>query len=60
MTTAQADPVRAATPTVSHDDVEAHAYAWYDPDAAAFDLDNSLDELEPLQDEDALAAFDWD
>ena len=60
MTTAQADPVWAATPNASQDDVDAHAYTWYDPDAAAFDLDESLDELGPLPDGDALAAFDWD
>ena len=58
MTTAQTDPVRAALHDTPGDDVEGHAYAWYDPDAAAFDLDDPLAELEPLTDEDAFATVD--
>jgi hypothetical protein len=59
MTTAQVDPVRAARPGTPHDDVEGHGYTWYDPDAAAFDLDDPLADLEPLSDEDAAATVDW-
>ena len=58
MTIAQADPVRAATPNVSQDDVEAHAYIWYDPDAAAFELGDRLEDLDPLTDEDVVAIPD--
>ena len=58
MTTARTDPVRAANPDVPEDDVKVHVYSWYDPDAAAFDFDDPLAELEPLTDEDALATAD--
>jgi len=56
MTTAQTDPVRAAQVETPRDEIQA--YAWYDPDAAAFDFDDPLAELEPLTDEDALATVD--
>jgi hypothetical protein len=59
MTLAQTDPVRAATPDVPEDDVEGHVYAWYDPDAAAYELPDPLDALESLSDEDAASAFGW-
>jgi hypothetical protein len=58
MTTARTDPVRAAIPAVPEDDVEAHVYSWYDPDAAAFDLPDPLADLEPFTDEDAVAIAD--
>jgi hypothetical protein len=58
MITAQTDAVRAAQVETLRDDTQAHRYAWYDPDAAAFDLDDPLAELEPLTDEDTLATVD--
>jgi len=58
MTTAQTDPVRAAQVETPRDEIQADGYAWYDPDAAAFDFDDPLAELEPLTDEDALATVD--
>jgi hypothetical protein len=57
MTTAQTDPVRAATPDDRQDRVEARASGWYDPDSAAFDLDDPLADLEPA-DEDTFAAVE--
>ena len=57
MTLAQTDPVRAATPDVSEDDVEGHVYAWYDPDAAAYELPDPFDEIDPLSNEEAASAF---
>ena len=58
MTTAQTDPVRAAYPEDPRDDNPVHVYAWYDPDAATFDLDDPFADLEPLTDEDAFATVD--
>lgn len=58
MTIAQTDPVRAAQVETPRDDTQARGYAWYDPDAAAFDFDDPLAELEPITDEDALATVD--
>jgi hypothetical protein len=58
MITAQTDPLRAAQVETLRDKTQAHGYAWYDPDAAAFDFDDPLAELEPLTDEDALASVD--
>ena len=59
MTLAQTDPVRAAITDVPEDDVEGHVYGWYDPDAAAYELPDPLDALDPLSDEDAASAFGW-
>jgi hypothetical protein len=59
MTLAETDTVRAADPDVADDDREAHVYAWYDPDAAAFDLPDPLVELDPLSDEESVPPFDW-
>jgi hypothetical protein len=58
MTITQTDRVRATTSPDHEADVESHVYGWYDPDAATFDLDDPLAELEPLTDEDALATVD--
>jgi hypothetical protein len=58
MTPTQTDPVRATTSPDREDDVESHVYVWYDPDAAAFDLDDPLADLESITDEDALAIVD--
>ena len=57
MTLAQTAPVRVANPDVD-DDREAHVYAWYDPDAAAYDLPDPLADLDPLSDEES-PPFDW-
>ena len=59
MTTAQTDPVRVAIPDAPRDDVEGHTYAWYDPDAATFDLPDDVLELDMLTDEDVTANVDW-
>jgi hypothetical protein len=56
MTLAPPDPSRAAIPDDSQDQVPAHAYAWYDPDAAAFDIDDQWADLDP--DDEELADFD--
>jgi hypothetical protein len=56
MTLAPPDPSRAAISDDSEDKVRAHAYAWYDPDAAAFDID-PLAELDP--DDEDIADLDW-
>lgn len=58
MTTARTDPVRAAIPDVSEEDVVVRVYSWYDPDAAAFDMPDPLADLEPLSDEDVIAIAD--
>jgi hypothetical protein len=58
MTSTQADPVRATTSPDHEPDVGSHVYVWYDPDAATFDLDDPLADLEPLIDEDALATVE--
>ena len=58
MTTARTDPVRAAIPDDPEDDVKVHAYSWYDPDAAAFDLPDPLGDLDLLSDEDVVAIAD--
>jgi hypothetical protein len=58
MTPTQADPVRATNSPDHENDFESRVYTWYDPDAAAFGLDDPLAELEPLIDEDALATVD--
>jgi hypothetical protein len=58
MTTARTDPVRAAIPDVSEDDVEVRVYSWYDPDAAAFDLSDPLGDIDLLSDEDVVAIAD--
>ena len=57
MTTAQADPVRAAIPDASEDNVETHLYRWYDPDAADYDLADPLADVDALSDEDAVTNF---
>jgi hypothetical protein len=54
MTLAQTDPVRSATTDVSEDDVEGHVYAWYDPDAAAYELPDPRGDLDSLSDEDGV------
>jgi hypothetical protein len=59
MTTAQTDPVRAAIPEGPKDAIRGYAYEWYDPDAAAFDIEDVFADLEPLSDEDAAAIVDW-
>jgi hypothetical protein len=59
MPTAQTDPVGAAKPDVADDDREMRVYAWYDPDAAAYDLPDPLAGLDPLSDEDSVPPFDW-
>ena len=59
MTLAQTDPVRAATQDALDDDREARVYAWYDPDAAAFDLRDPLADVDLLSDEEAGPPFDW-
>ena len=58
MTPTQTDPVRATISPGHEVDAESRVYVWYDPDAAAFDLDDPLADLEPLTDEDALATVD--
>jgi hypothetical protein len=55
MPLAPTDPARVALPDDPRDDAESHAYAWYDPDSAAFDVDDPLAELDPLADEDGVA-----
>jgi hypothetical protein len=57
MTLAPPDPSRVTTSDDSQDEVPAHAYAWYDPDAAAFGLDDPLADLEP--DDEDVADYDW-
>ena len=57
MTTARTDPVRAAIPDVSEENV-VRGYSWYDPDAAAFDLPDPLGDLDLLSDEDVVAIAD--
>jgi hypothetical protein len=57
MTLAPADPSRATTPADTQDRVAARTSAWYDPDAAAFDFDDPLADLDP--DEEAIADFGW-
>ena len=59
MTIAQADPVTAAIPDARDNDVQGHAYAWYDPDAAAFELSDELADLDPLADDDAITVPDY-
>jgi hypothetical protein len=54
MTLAPPDSVKVALPDAPQDDIEAHTYAWYDPDAAAFDPLADTDDT----DED-LVDLDW-
>ena len=57
MTLAPPDPSRVTPPDDPQDTVPAHAYAWYDPDAAAIDLDDPLADLDP--DDEDIPDFDW-
>ena len=57
MTLTHPDPVRAAIPNDPDQDVVAHGYTWYDPDAAAYELEDRLEDLD-LSDEDVVAIPD--
>ena len=57
MTITKPDLVGPPAPDVEVD-VASHTYAWYDPDAAAFELADPLAELDPLADEDGPLAPD--
>jgi hypothetical protein len=57
MTISEPDPAGTTPPVPADGDVKgrAHAYAWYDPDATAFDRSDQWRELDLSEDDETPA-----